>query len=705
MTKIRNATVGETVDSEFLVFTDTRTYLSPVTYHLTDKGRIEFLESPFALKDEIKAMQGRKWHGFIEGDKRKIWSVKNSERNLFQIEALENGNPYEWFEQPVKEFKYPKYGSEGFGYFDLMSQQVHMANVALTYHYQIWGAEMGTGKTLAAIATMMMSGEKGWWWVGPKNSLYAIRQEFEAWGLPEGVVTRMLSYEGLQKTLREWKKGDPAPIGVIYDESQKIKTPNAQRTQAAQRLADSIRTEHGKSGYVIAMTGTPSPKSPGDWWSQCEVVWPGFVREGSRETFEQRMSFFRLKDDLAGHAFNTRIAWRDDETRCDVCGHHFEDGHHTVKEDMGLDRTVTYEDGSVHTIKEVYYQGDVIRQDVTFKIHDFKESFNEVAYLYERLEGLATIVHKRDCMDLPDKIYRKIYCEPSSALKRVASSMMKVAPNVISGLTQLRELSDGFQYREVEDGYQECKACTDGKEIVYYHPDDPDGNITDLEALSPEFTEQLVKEERQCSCCQGTRKVVKYKRITREVPCPKQDVLIDLLEHNEEQARLVVFAGFTGSLDRIVKVAQGQGWDTMRLDGRGWKIERLTGLPNEDGTPKTEIIRLDNPLDYWTAHPERKICFVAHPQSGGVALTLSPRGKLPGAVMCVYYSNDFNAGSRSQSEDRIYRKGMDIVKGAVIVDIIHLPTDERVLKVLKQNRKLELMTMGDFEDLIKVEDE
>jgi hypothetical protein len=39
-----------------------------------------------------------------------------------------------------------------------------------------------------------------------------------------------------------------------------------------------------------------------------------------------------------------------------------------------------------------------------------------------------------------------------------------------------------------------------------------------------------------------------------------------------------------------------------------------------------------------------------------------------------------------------------MVGGALIIDIFHLPTDKRVLEVLNQNRKLELMTMNVFEE-------
>lgn len=658
-------------ETTFIVEGAKRAYKYNVTLEESD-GRIYFLKSPFALKDEIKAMQGAKWHGRIEGDNRKIWSIADTGRNRFQLEWLEGGDPYAWFDQPLIQHDYPQFGSPGFGFYNLMSQQRLMADTGLTYHYQIWGAEMGTGKTLAAIATMVMSGQKGWWWVGPRSSLYGIRQQFAMWGLPQDVVTEMMSYESLMQKMRTWKQGTPAPIGIIIDESQRVKTPNAQRTQAAQFLADSIRAEHGRDGYVILMTGTPSPKSPGDWWSQCEIAWPGFIKEGSRDAFERRLGFFRLQDNLSG-TFNTLVAWRDDARRCAICGQYREEGHHMLDD------------------------GEIVQEDETFDIHIWEPSVNEVAGLYERLKGLVTIVHKKDCLELPDKIYRVIDCEPSPSTLRVAQAITRTATNTISGLTLLRELSDGFQYRDIEDGVRPCDACTDGFVKEFYHPHDPGASITHVELLSPEFVEQLEERIVHCPTCGGSKEVKNYKRISREVPCPKEDAIIDLLDENFEQGRIVIFAGFTGSLDRLVRIAHREGWDTLRVDGQGWRIERLVGTPKANSEPVIEVVKLDNPLDYWINPKNTRVAFIAHPKSGGVSLTLCEQPNVPGAVMSVFYSNDYDPASRIQAEDRIHRTSMNVMKGATIVDLMHLPTDRRILSVLRENRKIELMTMGEFE--------
>lgn len=167
------------------------------------------------------------------------------------------------------------------------------------------------------------------------------------------------------------------------------------------------------------------------------------------------------------------------------------------------------------------------------------------------------------------------------------------------------------------------------------------------------------------------------------IPCPKDQVVKDLLEECEESGRIVIFAGFTGSIDRVRELCLNQKWDVVQVDGRGWKIFG----------PDKAHCRKTKPLDHWSSDAPR-VVFLAHPQSGGLGLTLTE------ANMAVYYSNDFNPESRSQSEDRIHRMGMDENRGATIVDIYHLPTDEHVRNVLKDNRRLELLTLGEVQETL-----
>jgi SNF2 family DNA or RNA helicase len=605
-------------------------------------SRIEFLKSPFALRDEIKAMRGSKWHGF-EDPPHKIWSVENCQRNRFQLGYLMGEDVYTWFDQAVKKHNYTR---------PLMPHQKDLADHFLTYHYGIMAAEMGVGKTLAVQEVMERSGIKDWWWIGPKTSLPNIRREFRRWNLDPALHIEMMNYEALVRIMDEWEPGTPVPQGVVADESSRLKGATSQRSNAMQRLADMVREKYGYDGYVIEMSGTPSPKSPLDWWMQAEIAWPGFLREGSVRALEERLAFLVDHQYDAG-VFKKRIGWKDDEQKCKHCCQFEEEGPHSL-------------------------ECDVDPADY----HVYEPSFNEVAYLHDRLKGLVIIKHKKDCLALPEKRYRRIFCKPNSSTLRVAQALVQSAPNTVTGLTWLRELSDGFQYREINDGMTHCPHCPEAKGIVeeWFDPSDDQRTFQAMDMLDKELVTRLQKREVLCPRCSGTGEVPKKVRVTREVPCPKDKALGELLEECEETGRIVIFAGFTGSVDHVVGLCRKHGWDVVRCDGRGWLVTKQNG----------ETVLDEEPLDYWSnLEDHSRVAFVAHPASGGMSLTLTE------SRMAVYWSNTFKPEDRTQSEDRIHRIGMDLNRGAVIVDLIHLPSDAKVLDVIRENRRLELMTMGE----------
>jgi SNF2 family DNA or RNA helicase len=398
------------------------------------------------------------------------------------------------------------------------------------------------------------------------------------------------------------------------------------------------------------MSGTPSPKRPTDWWSQCEIAWPGFLKEGSPKALEKRLAF-QVQKTFDSGTFWTTVGWRDDVNKCRECGLSYDEGDHE-RDPANLEA----------------------------EVHKFKPAKNEVAYMFKRLDGLALIKHKKDCLTLPDKRYRKVECKPTSSLLRVAKTIVDSAQNAMVGMTKLRELSDGFQYREVVDGMKPCNHCPDasGEVDEWFDPENELKSFEAIDMLDEELVARLEKRKVPCPKCNGTGEIKKIKRITKTVPCPKEKALRSLLGECEETGRIVVFAGFTGSVDRCVAICHKEGWSVVRCDGRGFQIT------NPDGTTITDV----EALDFWADMENKSVAFVAHPESGGMSLTLVE------ARMAVYWSNSFKPEYRVQSEDRIHRKGMDENLGCVIVDLIHLPTDERVVDIIRENRKLELMTMG-----------
>ena len=467
----------------------------------------------------------------------KIWSVKDSQRNRFQLGYLQGEDVYAWFDQEVKHHEYTR---------PLRANQRDLADHFLTYHYGIMAAEMGLGKTLAAQEVMERSGIKTCWWIGPLKSLPNIQREFRIWNLDPSIQVRMLNYEALPAIMKEWEPGTPVPQLLICDECSRCKGETTQRSKAVQELADKIRAVYGFEGYVIEMSGTPSPKRPSDWWRQCEIAWPGFLKEGSQKALEARLAFTEKVEYDAG-VFPRLIGWKDNEHKCNRCGQLAEEGPHNLEENPD-------------------------------DYHPYEPSINEVGYLYERLKGLVIIQRQKDCLDLPEVQYRKIECQPNASTLRVAQAISQAAPNAITALTLLRELSDGFQYREAEDGTMACPHCGGSKAVEeWFDPEDERRVFQSTDMLRPEVVETLRKRSVECPRCRGKGVVPRMVRVSKEVPCPKDDKLRACLDECEETGRIVVFAGFTGSIDRIVKLCRTEGWAVVRCDGRGWQVTQADG--------------------------------------------------------------------------------------------------------------------------------
>lgn len=551
-------------------------YYQPV--ELEDLGKSYKVSFKYnrTLINEIKNLEGAKWDPDT-----KTWTIKKSQRNKFSLHYLskDHPNPYDPYRRPpdIKiETSRPLY-----------NHQLKLLKQALTTRSAVWAAEMGTGKTLAAIELMERAYAEGidedeMWYVCPKSVMLVIKHELIKWQCK--VTPKLMTYESLKKTVENWEPGVPAPRVLICDESSKVKTWNSQRTQATKYIADCMREEHPDDHYIVLMSGSPAPKSPVDWWSQCEIARPGFIKEPNPNKFSRSLALIKFEDTY-GVSYPKLVTWFDDPEKCKECG-----------------ERPAFHDSSDHT---------------------YQPSINEIERLNKRLQGLVTTVFKRDCLDLPDKIYETIYLEPSKATLRAMHHVVNTSPTAIEALTLCRELSDGFQYSYDSEG----------------------------------------------------------KRTTKQVPTPKQDALIDILDAHD--SRIVIYAGFTGSVDRVSEICQKQGWEVFRIDGRGFSAT--------DGTSKDDFLdRFQSPTNY-----PQKIAIVAQPGAGGYGFTFTA------ASTVVYWSNTFKGEDRIQSEDRVHRAGMDVRVPPTIIDLIHLDTDKVVYDNIKKKRDLQNMSLGNLQAALK----
>jgi SNF2 family DNA or RNA helicase len=598
-----------------------------------DKDRIR-IQSGYnkTLIDRIKTFDGAKYHGFDEVNPTKDWSIKATERNIFQLMFLEGLNPYERYDKPLLEYESKR---------SLRPYQIDGIRHLITRRQCILGSEMGLGKTLMAIETMEWAAKQGlrnWLWVAPKSVLYANKLEFQKWKAE--IMPTFMSYNMFEKCI-----GDQYD-GVVFDESSRLKNPNAQRSKSAMKLASTIRNLRNNDGFVILMSGTPAPRNPTDWYWQVEVCCPGFLVEGNIHKFRDRLGLIVKQEGLAGNTFPKLVTWYDKEGLCRTCG--------------------MTKDHANHVIGSITY-------------HSFNEAKNEVKVLGERMKGIAIIQLKKDLLNLPDKIYRLIKCDIDSATRRAMTTIAAKAPRAITALNLLRELSDGFQYIEVvTDRMGRCEVCDGvGKITEAIASTSNDGIDVTISGEMQEVTYEMVTIV--CPHCKGEGKAPIVERQSQVVKSPKMAVLQDLLDEYSEIGRLVIYGGYQGSVDICTDIAKKAGWNVIQVDGRGW----INTMGIKDNT---EVLRAfqENFDDY------PLIAFVAQPGAGGMGLTLTASPAI------VYYSNDYNAESRMQSEDRIHRLGMDTNAGATIIDIIHLPTDELILQNLKKKRDLQTITTNEL---------
>lgn len=622
------------------------------------------------LLEEIRNMEGAKWHGYDEVNPRKVWSIKNSQRNWFSLEFLQGRNPYDHYEQEILAFDSNR---------PLYDHQRYMSAHALTVNCCLWAAEMGTGKTLSFIEVMEYAKKEGFvksndeaWYIGPKSGVRAVGREFLKWDA--NVRPRMFTYEGLVKELREWTDIRPVPKVVCFDESSKIKNPNAQRSQAALHLANNIRDKYGRKGYVIEMSGSPAPKDPTDWWHQCEVACPGFLKEGSIGAFKKRLCIIEQRESLiTGGVYPHVVTWLDNSEKCSICGQ--------------------LRDSAVHWSESAVF---AVNPEEAKNQHDFKPSINEVAKLYERMKGLVIVIFKKDCLDLPDKQYEIITIKPNIEILRAAKLIRKMATRTVEALNLLRELSDGFQYKQIKTGDKTCTLC--GGRGVYLQPVGEDsGNQYERNTANDLDYTEVENVEGPCPTCGGSKTEPVYERETYEIGSPKDEIFIEELDAAEDIGRYVVWGGFTGTIDRLVRIAHQQGWATLRVDGRGYLAQ---DTDNSVLDAEVFLSALDRSHKDFENLREKypRICFVGHPEAGGMALTLTA------SPINSFYSNSFKGDARIQAEDRGHRIGMDSNKGLIIKDFFHLPVDEYVYNNIKKKRELQSISLGEFQNnLAKLE--
>lgn len=670
-----------------------------VPVNLEKRGKRFFLGFGYnpTLKDHVKALEGARWHGYESEENpnpEKLWSIEDTQHNKFQMDfLLHNPNDPTTPADPYRPYNGKLEPLESRKGRPLYKHQKEMFSHVVCRRHCILACEMGTGKTLVAIEAIEYAVEvmgvdpHDIVYCAPKNALESVRADFKEWKCP--YRPHFLTYEALVQKVEQWQDGQSAPRVVIFDESSRLKNPTSQRARAAKYVADCMREEYGRECMIVLMSGSPAPKSPVDWYHQCEVACPGFLKEGTYNKAKARLALIVNDQNEIGQQFPRLVTWFDDAKKCKICGC-FDKLDLKGKPYLGHDPSANlFGDG---------------------KFHEFVASVNEVETLYKRMMGLVLVKFKRDCLDLPAKTFRRIKVKPKQSTLNAAKILAKRAKTTMQGLILLRELSDGFQYKDTPNGTEPCPSCRGtGNMIEYYHtmPDGQivqgDWNIALMDIDSPVATKPPESREVTCYTCKGEKVVPHFERETKPVPCPKLDVVKEMLESHEDVGRLVIYGGFTATVDRIVDTCKDMGWEVLRIDGRGWGwFGNPEGIPAPaDTAAKYLAFRKE-----FAEHP--RVVAVCQADSAGMGLNFSASPTI------VLYSVGFNGESYVQAIERTHRLGIEktlermanikAVKGdkaldakIEIVQIIHLPSDEYVYDNLDKKLRLQDQTLGSLQ--------
>lgn len=485
----------------------------------------------------------------------------------------------------------------------LYPHQSEIISFAIGRQYSAIFADMGTGKSLIAIELL----EK---WAAQqslpmrtvyvcKNSLTGtVEAEFAKWASPLTVMRFVSGMSASQKlklihadwdvlvvnieSLRTYAEhiSRLAPNVLIVDEAQIIKNRRAQQTRACRRLADAVKRQGGR---ILIMTGTPITKSILDLWSECDILFPSTTS--------------------AGHV-------------------------------LGLGNYQSYE----HAVS-------IVRPHPKIRgVKLYRYIPEAVARVTGTMAKFSRVIRLRDCVDLPDHVYRTVKIELEPGQRRIYDALQR---DLIANI-------DGAEL----DSHSATVLSSEG--ISGF------GSLLDSNTVAtPLLTTLLIRLQQVTS---GFVKTLDG--VERELPSAKLRWLNDNL-HNMTDAdgdhKCVIFCRFIHDVDVIERLCKTMHIGAVRLDGKTVK----------DAASSIERFQTD----------KRIRVLVGNVAVAGVGTTLTH------ADYCVFYSHSFNAGDRWQALKRTDRIGQ--TRSVVYSDLVAEKTfDEHIMRNITAKESVAISTLS-----------
>lgn len=297
--------------------------------------------------------------------------------------------------------------------------------------------------------------------------------------------------------------------------------------------------------------------------------------------------------------------------------------------------------------KHRYSQWERIRtkkRDRNGRVIEFDKlvGYRNIDELNANIDRYSSRVLKRECLDLPEKIYMRypVVMGPDQSkrynllkTKSILDLRKKAADEDHNRVTVDNILTKYLRLQQILGGW-----------------------------LPPSEDELFENPDAETTCLYKDAKDI-----------PRMKALLDVVEQNSEQ-QVIIWARFRHEIEAIT-AALNEIYQTADL---------LTpAMSFYGGTPKDMRSAI---IDGFQSGKHK--FFVGQQHSGGYGLTLTA------ANVMIYYSNDFSLEARLQSEDRCHRIGQE--KSVLYVDLESEGTvDSRILEALLNKKELADLVVGD----------
>lgn len=405
---------------------------------------------------------------------------------------------------------------------------------------------------------------------------------------------------------------------IIVDESTRIKNPKAKRTI---KILNGFKTRP----YKAILTGTPTPQSPFDLYGQFEFLYPNFFGGMNYHTFQHYYGILLQETTLQGKKYFKPL----DSIKFNIIKN-FLNKNQPLTEPIIMEACIRYNT----SYKNIQYINNMT------EFYPYKN----MDELNQKINTLTFKVMKKDCLDLPDKVYEKLIVELSPEQKKLYKSLQKEYLALYSGkeitvnnkmvLTMRLQMITGgqFPYSELE-----IKKITNKEGEVF-------------EGLSVNYKTLEIKEN------------------------TKLQALVEDLEEVDKNTQIIIWSIFVGEIKAITKKLKELNYNAECYYGNVSEKER-SRIIKEFKSGDIRILVINSSMG-----------------SEGLNLQCS--------TLHYFYSNGYRSDQRLQAEDRSHRSGQ--VNKVTYKDIICKDTvDLKILQCLKT--KIDLINYfrsSSLEDII-----